>query len=133
MSATHKIRFLIAFIYGSINDPVFHDLHLEQHKPCYSYWSSCIAAQIIHFLVVSVFSSTSDSVPRGRHLFPLVQMMRNPMYLLTYIGKISKLCRETNSLPHLKIAAGLEFRSCGNAVLLTGNNERIVSFLLSQI
>ena len=66
-------------------------------------------------------------VPRDRHLFPLVQMLRNP---------ISKLCPETNLLPHLKIAAvatrGLEFLSCGNAVLLTGNNDRTAFFLLSR-
>jgi hypothetical protein len=94
-----------------------------------------VAAEIIHFVAVFIFSSTSDPVPRGRHLFLLVQMLRNPTDRLMYIGKISKLCPKTNPLPHLKIAAvatrGLEFRSCGNAVLLTGSNGRAAFFLLS--
>ena len=101
-----------------------------------SYWLSRIAAQIIHFLAVFIFSSTSNTVPGGRHLFQLVQMLRSPMYRLMYIKKISKLCPEINPLHHLKIAAvatrGLEFRSCGNTVLLTGNNDRRAFFLLSR-
>jgi len=136
ISAAHKIRFLIVFIYSSTNDPVFHDLHLQQHKPSDSYWYSRIAAKLIHFSAVFIFSSTSNAVPRVRHLFPLVQMLCSPMYRLMYIGKISKLCTGTNPLPHLKIAAvatrGLEFWSCGNTVLLTGNNDRRAFFILSR-
>jgi hypothetical protein len=83
MSAAHKNRFLIVFIYSSRNDPVFHDPHFQQHKPSDSYWSSCIAAQIILFFAVFIFSSTSDPVPRGRHLCP--QTLRNPMYRLMLV------------------------------------------------
>jgi hypothetical protein len=97
--AVHKIRFVIVFIYSSTNDPVFHDLHLQQHETSDSYWSSCIAAQLIQFLAVFIFSSRSDPVPRDRHLFPLVQLLRNPVDRLMYIGKISKLCPKTNPLP----------------------------------
>ena len=116
-------------------DPVFYSLHLQQHKPSDSYWHSRTTAQTIHFLAVSIFNSTSNTVPRGLHLLPQVQMLRNPMYRLVYIRKICKLRPETNPLPHLKIAAvatrGLEFRSCGNAFLLTGSNDRTAFFLLS--
>jgi hypothetical protein len=124
------------FNFSSTQDPDFDSLHWQQHKRSDSYWSLCTAARIIRFLAVFIFNSTSDKVPGGLHLFPSVQMLRNSMDRLMHIGKISKLCPETNPPPQPENCSSCNSWSripvVRNAVVLTGNNERTAFFLLQR-